>query len=121
MGWEDDHLYNFTVGHVCYGIADPEFEFDCKDSRRIKLEQVLKKKLKFIYVYDFGDNWEHEIRVEGILNEEQNKFYPVCWGGERTCPPEHVVRPGGDCPKPSRVPSTRKGNIAAGHFFDGVY
>ncbi len=90
MGWEDYHLYSFTVGGVHYGIPDPELEFDCKDSRRIKLEQVLKEKLKFIYVYDFGDNWEHQIQVEKILHAEQNKFYPVCLGGERACPPEDV-------------------------------
>jgi len=90
MGWEDYHLYNFTAGHVDYGITDPEFEFDGKDSRRTKLDQVLEKKLKFIYIYDFGDNWEHEIRVEEILQAERDKFYPVCLGGERACPPEDV-------------------------------
>jgi hypothetical protein len=90
MGWQDYHLYNFTVGGVHYGIPDPEFEFDCKDSRRIKLERVLKEKLKFIYVYDFGDNREHRIQVEKILHAEHKEFYPVCLGGERACPPEDV-------------------------------
>ncbi len=43
---------------------------------------------KFIYRYDFGDNWEHELIIEKISEPEQGKKYPVCLEGERVCPPE---------------------------------
>ena len=61
MGWQDYHLYSFTVDDVSYGIPDPEFAPEFKDSRRVKLEKVISEKIVFTYVYDFGDNWEHEI------------------------------------------------------------
>ncbi len=40
------------------------------------------------YEYDFGDGWNHEILLEGILLEEKGAKYPRCTGGERACPPE---------------------------------
>ncbi len=43
----------------------------------------------FSYRYDFGDNWQHDIIVEKILDEnEADKKIPVCIDGERACPPE---------------------------------
>jgi hypothetical protein len=32
----------------------------------------------FEYVYDLGDNWEHDIRVEKILALDPARAYPVC-------------------------------------------
>jgi hypothetical protein len=40
------------------------------------------------YAYDFGDGWEHEILLEGILMADTSVKYPVCVAGERACPPE---------------------------------
>src|SRR5260370_15675926 len=42
----------------------------------------------FEYVYDLGDNWEHDIRVEKILALDPARAYPVCIGGAHPCPPE---------------------------------
>ncbi|MGO9019670.1 MAG: plasmid pRiA4b ORF-3 family protein [Syntrophobacteraceae bacterium] len=41
-----------------------------------------------VYEYDFGDGWEHEVLLEGILLKEQGVKYPRCIAGKRTCPPE---------------------------------
>ena len=43
---------------------------------------------KFLYEYDFGDHWQHEIRVEAILPLDDKQSYPVCTSGKRTTPPE---------------------------------
>ncbi len=43
---------------------------------------------KFHYIYDFGDNWEHEIIVEKITPLDAGRHYPCCLAGERACPPE---------------------------------
>ena len=40
------------------------------------------------YLYDFGDNWMHEVIFEGILIKEKSIKYPICLAGERACPPE---------------------------------
>ena len=45
-----------------------------------------KPKQKIVYTYDFGDNWEHLITVEKILDKAEKA--PVCIAGERNCPPE---------------------------------
>jgi hypothetical protein len=45
-------------------------------------------KLKFIYKYDFGDSWEHEVLVEEVLPPDPDFKHPVCLGGANACPPE---------------------------------
>ena len=45
---------------------------------------------RFVYEYDFGDSWQHEIVLEKILEPEPNVAYPRCIEGARACPPEDV-------------------------------
>lgn len=40
-----------------------------------------------MYEYDFGDNWVHDMVIEEILPASQ-KVEPICFEGERACPPE---------------------------------
>ena|SRR2546425_871779 len=35
-----------------------------------------------------GDKWQHDLRVEQILEAEAGRIYPVCTGGKRAAPPE---------------------------------
>lgn len=44
----------------------------------------------FVYTYDMGDSWEHTIVLEKRLPVDPNLTYPVCFGGERACPPEDI-------------------------------
>ncbi len=89
MGWENYHLYQFTAGGTEYGEPDPDFGMPVRSSRTVRLSQIApSRRNKFLYVYDFGDNWEHEILVERIGSPEVGGRYPVCLAGERACPPE---------------------------------
>ena len=57
-------------------------------SVEIPLSKFINKEgMIFNYVYDFGDNWEHSIIVEKIMEKDDQK-YPTCTAGERACPPE---------------------------------
>ncbi|MBE9213018.1 hypothetical protein IQ247_10060 [Plectonema cf. radiosum LEGE 06105] len=47
----------------------------------------LRIRARFLYEYDFGDSWEHQIRVKKILTPKSNCFYPVCIDGKRACTP----------------------------------
>ena len=47
-----------------------------------------RPKEQFEYVYDFGDNWEHQITVEKILQLDSTQTYPLCITGRGKCPPE---------------------------------
>ncbi len=98
MGWTNSHLYRFKIGTKEYAEPDPENEFNelnFKNSRRTKLERlVINKGSTFLYEYDFGDSWIHELVVEDILDPESGQ-YPVCLAGERACPPEDCGGPHG--------------------------
>ncbi len=89
MGWTDSHLHQFIVGGEYYGTPDPEWDREVKNERRFQLEQVVSEvKDRFIYEYDFGDDWLHEIVVEKVLTPETGMKYPVCIAGKRACPPD---------------------------------
>ncbi|OGA51686.1 MAG: hypothetical protein A3F74_06555 [Betaproteobacteria bacterium RIFCSPLOWO2_12_FULL_62_58] len=93
MGWEDCHLWAFYVGKTEVS-PDPE-QFDFPGEPRAQaadwtaLDDMLAgRRIKFRYIYDMGDDWLHEIKVEKILAPEPGVQYPRCTGGERACPPE---------------------------------
>jgi len=92
MGWTNSHLYRFEIGARQYAEPDPENEFyelPFRDSKRAKLERLVPKKgSTFLYEYDFGDSWVHELLLEDILKRDPGKRYPACLAGERACPPE---------------------------------
>jgi len=91
MGWSNSHLHGFRVGRISYGEPDPHFPDDTDDAtdeRDIRLDKIVTEGGTFIYEYDFGDSWEHEIKVEKILSVEPGAHYPICLAGERACPPE---------------------------------
>lgn len=87
MGWEDCHMHVFTNGSAEYGLPDPEL--DHRDERQTMLNQLLGRSGDRIrYTYDFGDGWEHDIRVEEVLAAEPEALYPICLTGKGACPPE---------------------------------
>lgn len=50
---------------------------------------------RFSYVYDFGDWWEHEVRVESATSADARGPVPRCVSGNGTCPPEDCGGPTG--------------------------
>ena len=93
MGWQNYHLYRFNFSGTYFGIPDPEVdaynEIEIRDSRRTKLSRIVPMdETCFLYEYDFGDSWEHEVLVERIGVKEPKVLYPVCVSGARACPPE---------------------------------
>lgn len=96
MGWENYHLFMFTIDRVEYGEPDPDDFRKVKSARRTKLSQVIRQaRQRFLYEYDFGDGWEHDVKVEKVLKPVAGARYPLCLGGERACPPEDCGGPWG--------------------------
>ncbi len=103
MGWTNSHLHQFEINGERYGdpeLLDDGFADDDPfiDSTCIKLHEVVPKsgdRLTFVYEYDFGDGWQHEIVFEGCMKSEKGLRYPVCLEGENACPPEDVGGVGG--------------------------
>ena len=67
------------------------------DEANHRLNSLLSEGQKFLYVYDFGDDWRHEITVEGIRDDSSEEVRPRCMAGEHACPPE-------DCGGPHMYP-----------------
>ncbi len=91
MGWTNSHLHWFRVGKQIYAEPSSDFDFEVRDYRTVRLNQIAPAvKDRFVYLYDFGDSWEHDIVVEKILPIEKGAHYPRCLEGQRACPPEDV-------------------------------
>jgi hypothetical protein len=97
MGWTNSHLHSFKIGGLEYGMSGfMDFEPDdsaCGDSSATLLSAVLPtegKLFRFGYLYDFGDNWEHEMLLECARTPESGVKYPLCSAGARACPPDDV-------------------------------
>jgi len=97
MGWTNSHQHHFKVGDALFGdpvLLQENFEeLEYEDSTRTKLSRILSKdskRFRFVYEYDFGDSWGHEVVCEGWLQAQRGCKYPLCLEGERACPPEDV-------------------------------
>jgi hypothetical protein len=95
MGWQDCHLHSFDIDGVQYGEPDPDGELALRDELDHRLDAVASKGSRFLYTYDFGDWWEHDLVVEDVLSAEPDERYPNCVDGARCCPPEDVGGPFG--------------------------
>lgn len=96
MGWTDSHLHEFAVGRTRYGIPDPDglsSELVIAEERVTLAEALGGAESKFAYRYDFGDGWDHELRVENTLPLDPGTHYPLCLAGANACPPEDVGGP----------------------------
>lgn len=96
--WDGDHLHGFTVGRRRYG--DPYFDFEY-DEYETSLAAVFAQASKPItYTYDFGDDWQHEITLEKVV--DPIAAHPVCVGGRGDAPVE-------DCDEPAWTPFDQAG------------
>jgi hypothetical protein len=95
FGWTDSHLHQFVVAGETYGRPD-DFDETVVDEAAVTLGNAVGTRTKrFLYVYDFGDNWEHEVAVENIVAGNSGSDRPLCLGGKRHRPPEDCGGPPG--------------------------
>lgn len=97
FGWTDGHLHQFSSGPARYG---PETEhylcpFQVEERERgvseedVRLDEVLVDVGdKLFYDYDFGDDWQHIIRLEAVLPLRHGAPRAVCEAGRRDAPAE---------------------------------
>jgi hypothetical protein len=101
FGWENYHLHLFEIEGVQFSQPAPDgddFDVDFEDETDILLSNLLPKsnlKARWIYEYDFGDGWRHEILFEGFPPKDSKAKSPICLEGERACPPEDCGGPWG--------------------------
>ena len=98
MGWEDAHLHMFQIDGNRYGLPENEAGgLELLDGAQYQLGDLVMEGDRLLYVYDFGDDWRHEIIVEAIRSRAKDKTVPAVLAGERACPPE-------DCGGPYQYP-----------------
>jgi hypothetical protein len=90
MGWTNSHLHCFETWSGRYGMVGIEEDADdLKDERKVKLAAVLPSNgARLLYRYDYGDDWEHLVELEDLLEPDHRHHYPLCIDGKRACPPE---------------------------------
>ena len=82
--WSNEHLHHFHIFGKDYGS-------DGADTRHITLDAFgFQKGERFRYVYNYYAHWQCDIRLESTLSLDPRRFYPVCTGGQRPAPPEHI-------------------------------
>lgn len=89
---ENYHLHEFRIAGSRYGVPDAEFDDTVQDEAEVKLAAILNRKgQKTVYLYEFGDDWEHTIKLEDYPDEPLTM--PAVVDGARACPPEDCGRP----------------------------
>jgi hypothetical protein len=103
MGWTDTHLHHFEVLNPATGLKE-EIGIPDEDAIEDIILTGWKKNIshyfksdndKAEYVYDYGDDWVHEVKLEKILPSIDDIQYPICIAGKRECPPEDCGGPPG--------------------------
>jgi len=103
FGWQNCHLHQFTIAGEYFAPLPPDdLRFDLgretHDEAAAPLAALLAgspRKAGWLYEYDFGDSWRHEVRFEGHVPRDPKSKYPLCVDGERACPPEDIGGPWG--------------------------
>ena len=86
--WGGGHMHEFESAGERYGTSDPDYDPPGSvRSERIKLMSALGRGSTIDYLYDFGDSWEHRIKLEKVLAPMDMKL-PVCVDGANAAPPD---------------------------------
>ena len=93
MGWEDCHLHEFDAGGRRYGVPDQQwtgerFSKFLNEKGHTLQDIAAGEGSRFVYTYDFGDDWQHDVLVQTVRKPESGDRFPRCLAGERACPPE---------------------------------
>jgi Plasmid pRiA4b ORF-3-like protein len=90
FGWGGGHLHEFQLGEQRFGTPDPEYDAwgQVRSERSTRLASALGGARTMNYVYDFGDNWQHRIKVEKALDPAPAGTLPLCVAGANATPPD---------------------------------
>ena len=91
-GWQGGHIHEFVFADANYGRIEPGWDLPdgVLDEAHVTLHEALGSRKTFVYVYDYGDNWVHKVKVEKIVKLDAAICSAVCLDGENACPPEDV-------------------------------
>ena len=92
MGWFNYHMFAFRIKEkniLMPGADALLFGEESPYANEVCLVEMLNRVgQKFLYIYDFSNDWQHEIVFEKRLPVEEDMTFPLCIAGEMACPPE---------------------------------
>lgn len=97
MPWTNSHLHQFVVAErtrdmqliVSPDELEENWGAEGIDSTTITVDSVLKQPNDMVkYEYDFGDDWQHHITLEKIVDPDPQKVPPFCLRVAKACPPD---------------------------------
>jgi len=114
FNWGNYHLHEFSFSeaknsnmHIRLLGLDPEgnipedvganfiSDYEAHEDKVRLYEVFFEDRRSVRYVYDFGDNWTHNIRLEKQFPLKKGFKGPLCVGGKRAAPPEDCGGPWG--------------------------
>jgi len=94
FGWENDHLYEFRQKgrrgeRLCRADYEDRYDEDnAPVAKKVKVGDIFAQPGdSYLYIYDFGDDWQHEVVLKGIV-ELPEKFSCRLLDGRCNGPPE---------------------------------
>jgi hypothetical protein len=96
FGWQNAHLHEFSSPkQKKLLIGDPANaewdERETTDEYETPVSDFLQQTGdRMVYLYDFGDGWEHDIVVKTLMLVTKNKLDVKLLGAIGACPPEDV-------------------------------
>jgi hypothetical protein len=108
FGWTNSHLFEFFAGEVRWGIPDPHNDYGHQpmDASKARLCDVVRETgAKTIhYLYDFGDSWDHVIKLEKWFDNTTTEGLPPPARGSRSLSSGRRRRCAGLC----RIPRSHR-------------
>lgn len=104
MGWTDSHLHQFVLGdpQVHWPVERYLAAFDIDEGDEgtaeadVRLDEVVQKPGDELrYTYDFGDGWDHLLRLDASRPRTDEEPPAALLDGKRACPPEDCGGPYG--------------------------
>ena len=90
IGWSDVHLNRLHIHGKDFGVYhDGGISFSDNPEKVPLSAFSFRTRERFLFEYDFGDAWLHEIRIEKRLSLDPKRTYPVCIDGKHAAPPEN--------------------------------
>lgn len=92
FGWTNSHLYAFHAAGMNWGEPDPHSHEAMGDARKTRIYDIVRETgAKTIrYTYDFGDSWDHVIKLEKWVENTSMEGLPFLLEAKGRCPPEDV-------------------------------
>ena len=102
--WEDRHLHTFYITkmrgttklriEIGNDVGDRWSNADYEEHKERLFDWLVQEGDRCLYIYDFGDDWEHEIVLEKIVKPQPDLVYPVCLKAVRVAPEEDSMGEG---------------------------